>query len=112
MVLKLSNMQTAKKRFSDGRRYIWFRNGTEKDIKADGSSFVKFSNGDTKKMDAKTGTVVYFYCTTKTTHTTYADGLELFEFPNQQKENIFPTDQKKSSLMMERKNTSILMDSN
>ena len=78
------------KRFPDGRRYIWFRNGTEKEVKPDGSSCVKFANGDTKKLDSKTGTIVYFYSTAKTTHTTFADGLEVFEFPNQQKEKHFP----------------------
>ena len=27
---------------------------------------------------------MYFYATAQTTHTTYADGVELFQFPNEQ----------------------------
>ena len=30
------------------------------------------------------GTVVYFYASADTVHTTFSDGVELFEFPNQQ----------------------------
>ena len=78
------------KRYPNGRRYIWFRNGTEKEIHPDGSSMVKFGNGDIKRSDATSGTLIYYYAEARTTHTTYADGLELFEFPNQQKEKHFP----------------------
>ena len=77
-------------RFADGRRYIWFRNGTEKEITVDGSSTVKFGNGDVKTVDGKTKKIVYFYSKANTTHTTFPDGIEIFEFPNKQVEKHFP----------------------
>ncbi|XP_069090630.1 centromere protein J-like isoform X2 [Pleurodeles waltl] len=85
--------------FSDGRRIITFRNGTRKEISADGTSvMVTFFNGDIKKIlpDQR---VVYFYADAQTTHTTYPNGLEVLQFPNNQiekhhidgtKEIIFP----------------------
>ncbi len=76
-------------RFADGRRYIWFRNGTEKEIKVDGSSTVKFGNGDIKTVDGRTRKVKYFYSKANTTHTTFPDGIEVFEFPNGQVEKHF-----------------------
>ena len=60
---------------------------------------MKFANGDTKSVDSKPGKVVYYYCTAKTTHTTFADGLELFEFPNKQKEKHFPDGSKEIEFM-------------
>ncbi|XP_078503020.1 uncharacterized protein LOC144761595 isoform X2 [Lissotriton helveticus] len=85
--------------FSDGRRLITFRNGTRKEISADGKSImVTFFNGDMKKIlpDQR---VVYYYADAQTTHTTYPNGLEVLQFPNNQiekhhtdgtKEIIFP----------------------
>ena len=34
--------------------------------------------------------VVYFYAETRTSHTTYADGMEMFDFSNGQREKHFP----------------------
>lgn len=36
------------------------------------------------------GVVVYFYAQAQTTHTTYTDGLEVYEFPNRQIERHYP----------------------
>ena len=72
------------KRYPDGKRMLWFRNGTIKEILQDGSSTVKFANGDIKKTHSDTGLVVYFYASANTTHTTYNNGVEIFEFPNGQ----------------------------
>eukprot|EP00946_MAST-07B_sp_MAST-7B-sp1_P002256 g2256.t1 len=77
------------RRYKNGRRQLWFRNGTEKDIAADGSATVRFANGDIKKTHSDTGLVVYFYASANTTHTTYGNGVEIFEFPNGQL-SIFP----------------------
>ena len=51
---------------------------------------VKFANGDVKKTYRDTGLVVYFYASAETTHTTYANGIEMFEFPNGQTEKHHP----------------------
>ncbi|XP_069463944.1 centromere protein J-like isoform X2 [Ambystoma mexicanum] len=84
---------------SDGRRVITFRNGTKKEISTDGKSvMVTFFNGDIKKIlpDQR---VVYYYADAQTTHTTFPNGLEVLQFPNNQiekhhidgtKEIIFP----------------------
>ena len=72
------------RRFKSGRRQLWFRNGTEKEIGNDGSATVRFANGDIKKTHSDTGLVVYFYASANTTHTTYGNGVEIFEFPNGQ----------------------------
>lgn len=67
-----------------GRKRILYKNGTVKEIEADGSSLVKFLNGDTKKINSVSGTTVYYYAQADTTHTTFKDGLEVYEFPNKQ----------------------------
>jgi centromere protein J len=72
------------RRYPNGMRMLWFRNGTIKEILQDGSSTVKFANGDIKKTHSDTGLVVYFYASANTTHTTYKNGVEIFEFPNGQ----------------------------
>ncbi len=68
----------------DGSRVIKYRNGTIKEIDPSGKSLVIFTNGDTKQSDPLTGIVVYCYAQAKTTHTTYKDGTEIYEFPNGQ----------------------------
>jgi hypothetical protein len=40
------------RRYSDGRRVVTFRNGTEKELAADGHSIVRFVNGDIKTVRA------------------------------------------------------------
>eukprot|EP01033_Poteriospumella_lacustris_P012721 gene12721-9097_t len=89
---------------ADGTRVVHYSNGTSKEVDAAGNQKVRFANGDQKYTDLKTGTVVYFYAENQTTHTTYADGVELLEFPNGQlerhdpggrKEVVFPNGSKK-----------------
>ncbi|EMP25164.1 Centromere protein J [Chelonia mydas] len=75
---------------TDGRRIIIFRNGTKKEISADKRmTVVTFFNGDVKKImpDQR---VIYYYADAQTTHTTYPDGLELLQFPNNQIEKHHP----------------------
>lgn len=74
----------------DGRKIIKYKNGTEKEVDATGSSMVRFLNGDTKSVNATSGVVVYYYAQAETTHTTFKDGLEVYEFPNKQVEMHFP----------------------
>ncbi|XP_048582461.1 centromere protein J isoform X2 [Nematostella vectensis] len=83
----------------DGSRVILFANGTRREISSDGKTvIVTFFNGDIKQVmpDQR---VVYYYSEAQTTHTTYPDGLEVLQFPNNQiekhytdgtKEIIFP----------------------
>lgn len=68
----------------DGSRVIKYRNGTIKEVHPSGKSLVIFTNGDSKHSDPATGVVVYFYAQANTTHTTYKDGTEVYEFPNGQ----------------------------
>jgi hypothetical protein len=72
----------------DGTRIIHYRNGTSKEVSPAGQSLVKFTNGDTKFTDPVEGKVVYFYQEANTTHTTYNNGMELYEFPNGQVSEI------------------------
>ena len=67
-----------------GRRRIRYKNGTVKEVEADGGSRVTFLNGDTKTVSVTSGSVVYYYALADTTHTTFNDGLEIYEFPNKQ----------------------------
>ena len=69
----------------DGRRLISYRNGTRKEMLPTGETLVRFINGDSKTTGAgSSGVVVYYYAQADTTHTTYKDGLEVYEFPNNQ----------------------------
>ena len=73
----------------DGSREILFTNGTRKQISADGKTIiVSFFNGDIKQI-LPDGRVVYYYADAQTTHTTYADGLQIFQFANGQMENHY-----------------------
>ena len=73
----------------DGSREILFTNGTRKQISADGQTIiVSFFNGDIKQM-LPDGRVVYYYADAQTTHTTYADGLQIFQFTNGQVEKHY-----------------------
>jgi centromere protein J len=82
------------RKYSDGRRVVTFRNGTEKELTADGQTIVRFGNGDVKRTNPQTGAVVYYYAEAQTTHTTLADGTETFEFPSGQHETHFPNGSK------------------
>ena len=73
----------------DGSREILFTNGTRKQISSDGQTIiVSFFNGDIKQM-LPDGRVVYYYADAQTTHTTYADGLQIFQFANGQVEKHY-----------------------
>uniref|UniRef100_A0A8C8SWA2 Centromere protein J C-terminal domain-containing protein n=1 Tax=Pelusios castaneus TaxID=367368 RepID=A0A8C8SWA2_9SAUR len=75
---------------ADGRRIVTFCNGTKKEISADKSmTIVTFFNGDIKKImpDQR---VIYYYADAQTTHTTYPNGLEVLQFPNNQIEKHHP----------------------
>nr|XP_055042631.1 centromere protein J [Misgurnus anguillicaudatus]XP_055042632.1 centromere protein J [Misgurnus anguillicaudatus] len=75
--------------FLNGCRVITFRNGTKKEIGVDRSITVTFFNGDVKHILAD-GTVIYYYCDAQTTHSTYPSGLEVLQFPNNQREKRYP----------------------
>ncbi|XDV41340.1 hypothetical protein PO909_010227 [Leuciscus waleckii] len=75
--------------FLNGCRVITFRNGTKKEIGVDKSVTVSFFNGDVKRTLAD-GTVIYYYCDAQTTHSTYPSGLEVVQFPNNQREKHHP----------------------
>ena len=68
----------------DGKKLIKYKNGTQKEIDEAGNSLVRFLNGDTKSVNATNGVVIYYYAQADTTHTTFKDGLEVYEFPNKQ----------------------------
>ena len=73
----------------DGSREILFTNGTRKQISSDSQTIiVSFFNGDIKQM-LPDGRVVYYYADAQTTHTTYADGLQIFQFVNGQVEKHY-----------------------
>ena len=88
----------------EGVQVTKYSNGTVKKIYPNGQQEVIFLNGDSK-LTQSGGTVVYFYANAQTTHTTYVDGSEVYEFPNNQvekhyadgrKEIIFPNKTKKT----------------
>jgi len=68
----------------DGKKLVKYKNGTQKEIDEAGNSLVRFLNGDTKSVNVVSGVVVYYYAQADTTHTTFKDGLEVYEFPNKQ----------------------------
>ncbi|KAJ7411562.1 centromere protein J-like protein [Willisornis vidua] len=75
---------------TDGRRILTFCNGTKKEISADKrTTTISFSNGDVKKI-MPDQTVIYYYADAQTTHTSYPDGLEVLQFPNNQIEKHYP----------------------
>lgn len=104
--------------FPDGGRLTVFPNGTRKEVSADGLSVrVAFFNGDIKQImpDQR---VIYYYAEAQTTHTTYPDGMEVLQFPNNQiekhftdghKEIIFP-DQTVKNLYPDGREESVLVD--
>ncbi|NXX43908.1 CENPJ protein, partial [Tricholaema leucomelas] len=68
----------------NGCHLVYFPNGTWKKVGSDGKTItVTFFNGDVKQM-MPDGTVIYYYADSKTTHTTYYDGLEVLQFSNGQ----------------------------
>ncbi|KAI5628524.1 centromere protein J, partial [Silurus asotus] len=106
------------KTLPDGGRLTIFPNGTRKEVSADGLSVrVTFFNGDIKHVmpDQR---VIYYYAEAQTTHTTYPDGMEVLQFPNNQiekhfvdghKEITFP-DQTVKNLYPDGREESVLVD--
>ncbi|KAK3543932.1 hypothetical protein QTP70_031836 [Hemibagrus guttatus] len=102
----------------DGGRLTVFPNGTRKQVSADGLTVtITFFNGDIKQImpDQR---VIYYYAEAQTTHTTYPDGLEVLQFPNNQiekhftdghKEIVFP-DQTVKNLYPDGREESVLLD--
>ena len=90
----INNDGRVERNFPDGRRAVWYRNGTHKETYPDGKTVVRFTNGDVKTSYTKTGVVTYYYAANETTHTTAPDGLEVFEFPNKQTEHHWPDGRK------------------
>lgn len=67
-----------------GERLIIFPNGTRKEVLADGlTANVTFFNRDIKQVMADQS-VIYYYADAQTPHTTYPDGIEVLQFPNNQ----------------------------
>ncbi|XP_029558581.1 centromere protein J isoform X2 [Salmo trutta] len=65
-----------------------------KEVSADGLTVkVTFFNGDIKQVMADQR-VIYYYADAQTTHTTYPDGIEVLQFPNNQTEKHFPDGRK------------------
>lgn len=68
----------------NGLKTTRYSNGTIKYLYPDGISEVRFTNGDMKRQNPRDGTLIYFYAQAKTTHTTFPDGTEIYEFPTGQ----------------------------
>ena len=73
----------------EGGKIVKYRNGTVKEVRPDGMVEVRFRNGDVKRTLPDKKIVVYYYREAKTKHTTFHDGLEVYEFPNGQVEKHF-----------------------
>jgi centromere protein J len=77
------------KTFASGKKVITYANGTTKKLYPDGTTLVFFHNGDVKKTFPNGG-VLYYYYVAETTHTTYPNKLEVYEFSNRQIEKHYP----------------------
>ncbi|XP_008936539.1 PREDICTED: centromere protein J, partial [Merops nubicus] len=78
----------------NGCHLVFFPNGTWKKVGSDGKTLtITFFNGDVKQV-MPDQTVIYYYADAKTTHTTYADGLEVLQFSNGQIEKHYPDGKK------------------
>uniref|UniRef100_A0A7S4CXA1 Centromere protein J C-terminal domain-containing protein n=1 Tax=Eutreptiella gymnastica TaxID=73025 RepID=A0A7S4CXA1_9EUGL len=75
--------------YSSGKREIVYTNGTVKKLLPTGHVVLHFSNGDIKKTFPSTK-IIYYYALAQTTHITYPNGMQVFEFINQQVEKHFP----------------------
>ena len=79
--------------YSDGKKEIVFPNGVRKEVMPDGATVVYFANKDVKSTYPD-GKVIYHFAEAKTTQTTYADKLQVFQFANGQVEKHFPDGRK------------------
>ncbi|KAJ2990696.1 hypothetical protein HDV02_004193 [Globomyces sp. JEL0801] len=77
------------RKYRNGTKLSWLPNGTMKMYHPDNIIVIYYSNGDSKTTfpDER---VMYWYNATKTQHTSFKDGYELFEFENGQVEKYFP----------------------
>ncbi|XP_071211033.1 centromere protein J-like isoform X2 [Salvelinus alpinus] len=88
------NLSPMERVLACGGRLIIFPNGTRKEVLADGlTAKVTFFNRDVKQIMADQR-VIYYYADAQTTHTTYPDGIEVLQFPNNQTEKHFPDGRK------------------
>eukprot|EP00978_Attheya_sp_CCMP212_P020096 scaffold57136_cov47-Attheya_sp.AAC.6 len=94
-LLRHNNRGRTERVLGNGRKIITYGNGTEKEVFPDGTSVIRFLNGDIKMTYENDGVVVYYYATSKTTHTSYPDGSATYEFSNKQKEYHYPDGKKK-----------------
>jgi hypothetical protein len=86
--------EKVERKYNDGSTLIVFHNGTTKFTAPPnqrGKSYqrVNFPNGD-RKENFPDGRVVYFYCSAKTTHITFTDGIQVYHFDDKQTEKHFP----------------------
>jgi len=80
--------------YRDGTRVFTYRNNTTRELTPEGHIIVRFHNGDIRKTHTGTGVEVYYFAEAKTTHTSYTDGTQLYEFPNGQVERHYPDSSK------------------
>ncbi|KAL0205462.1 hypothetical protein P9112_000769 [Eukaryota sp. TZLM1-RC] len=84
--------EKVEKLYNSGRRVSIFTNGTIKEVLPSGTCTILFKNKDVKRTFSD-GKVIYKYTDVGTIHTTMADGVQIYEFANGQKE-IHTADQK------------------
>eukprot|EP01065_Artemidia_motanka_P046935 TRINITY_DN7225_c0_g1_i1.p1 TRINITY_DN7225_c0_g1~~TRINITY_DN7225_c0_g1_i1.p1 ORF type:complete len:654 (+),score=222.19 TRINITY_DN7225_c0_g1_i1:69-2030(+) len=65
--------------FRSGKREVRYSNSSVKVALPSGHQLLRFANGDVRRQ-YPSGRCVYYYHEAQTTHTTYAGGLQLFEF--------------------------------
>eukprot|EP00814_Leptocylindrus_danicus_P003488 CAMPEP_0116018970 /NCGR_PEP_ID=MMETSP0321-20121206/8957_1 /TAXON_ID=163516 /ORGANISM="Leptocylindrus danicus var. danicus, Strain B650" /LENGTH=499 /DNA_ID=CAMNT_0003489449 /DNA_START=115 /DNA_END=1610 /DNA_ORIENTATION=+ len=81
--------------FPDGRTTVLYGNGTYKEIHPNGQTIIRYTNGDIKTSHNDRKVEVYYYANANTTHTTYPDGKQMFEFhAKNQKEYHYPDGRK------------------
>ncbi|KAJ9467383.1 hypothetical protein DIPPA_52985 [Diplonema papillatum] len=72
------------------KKEVIYTNGTRKVLLPSGHIVLRFNNGDIRKT-YPSGKIVYYYSQARTRHTTYRDGVQIFEFESsQQVERHFP----------------------
>ncbi|EFA05098.1 centromere protein J [Tribolium castaneum] len=77
--------------FNSNQSQVTYPNGNIKTVSPDGNFItVKFFNGDRQETNLLDGTVKYFFTNRNITQTTFADGLEVVEFPEGVIERRFP----------------------
>lgn len=82
----------------DGRRLVKFRNGTEREYLPDGTLITRYTNGDVKTEGGKDKIIIYWHDAERTKQTSFPDGVQLYEYPNQQVERHFPDGRKEVTL--------------